>query len=307
VGAVAVRHLRIFQFIDVVARAGSIRKAAEQLALTSSALNRRIQDFEEELGTPIFERLPRGVRLNAAGELILRHARTQLADVEKVRSQIADLGGQRRGHISVACSQAVAYDFLATQIAAYRAEFPAVTFSVEVGSHDAAQAALADFTVDIVLVFEPVIQADLQVLYVLDEPLYAVAARGHPALEKPEPRLRECLRHPIALLRKSYGGRQLLEAAISRKGLPLKPVLESNSFELLRRYVLHEKVITFQTRIGAPFAENDDLVSRPVDLRDVAPGRLVLGQLRGRSLPVASAKFANSLAQALDNLRKTTG
>jgi DNA-binding transcriptional LysR family regulator len=301
------RHMKILHYIDAVAQAGSIRRAAEQLALTSSALNRRIQDFEEELGTPIFERLPRGVRLNAAGELILRHARTQAADLDKVRSQIADLRGQRRGHVAIACSQAVAYDFLASEIASYRADFPAVTFSVEVNNHVTAQGALADFSADLVLVFEPDIQSDLQVLYVLDEPLVAVAARGHPVFgPAPTLRLRDCLRYPVALLRHGFGGRQLLEAGLRRKNFDLSPVLETNSFELLRRYVLKDRVITFQTRIGAPFEERAELDCRVIDPRDVAPGRLVLGQLRGRTLPVAAAKFADQLARRMDSRRFPT-
>lgn len=295
--------MRILHFIDVVAKVGSIRKAAEHLALTSSALNRRIQDFEEDLGTPIFERLPRGVRLNAAGELVVRHARSHIADIEKVRSQIADLGGQRRGHVRIGCSQAVAYDFLATEIAAYRAEFPAVNFSVEVGNHIVAQEALADFSADLVLVFEPLLQADMQVLYVMEEPLVAVAARGHPVFSGTELRLRDCLRYPVALLQQGFGGRQLLETGLRQKGMALTPVLETNSFELLRRYVLREGVITFQTRIGAPFEERAELDCRIIDPRDVAPGRLVLGQLRGRTLPVASAKFADRLAQSMDGRR----
>ncbi len=50
------KHLRLLHYVDEVARVGSIRRAAERLNLTASALNRRIQDIEEELGTPIFER-----------------------------------------------------------------------------------------------------------------------------------------------------------------------------------------------------------------------------------------------------------
>jgi len=53
-------HLRFLRYADEVARAGSIRQAAERLHVAPSAVNRRIQDIEEELGTPIFERLPRG-------------------------------------------------------------------------------------------------------------------------------------------------------------------------------------------------------------------------------------------------------
>ena len=69
------RHLQTLRLIEDVARVGSIRKAAEDLNITSSALNRRIQRFEEEFGSQIFERLPRGVRLNPAGELLMQHIR----------------------------------------------------------------------------------------------------------------------------------------------------------------------------------------------------------------------------------------
>ena len=89
------RHLRFLRYIDEVARAGSIRKAAEQLHVTASAVNRRIMDIEEELGAPLFERRARGVRLTAAGELFLRYIREQAGDVARVQSQIEDLKGLR--------------------------------------------------------------------------------------------------------------------------------------------------------------------------------------------------------------------
>ena len=101
------KHLLPLTYIDAVTKAGSIRKAAETLAITSTALNRRILAMEEELGVPIFERLPRGVRLTTAGEILIHHIREQLTDMERVKSQIADLTGERRGHVSIACSQAL--------------------------------------------------------------------------------------------------------------------------------------------------------------------------------------------------------
>ena len=146
------RHLRLLNYINEVARTGSIRRAAEQLNLTPSALNRRIQDVEAELGTAIFERLPRGVRLNAAGELLIRHIRNQIADMGRVRSQIEDLSGFRRGTIAIASSQALAYDFLPSMIASYRAEFPLVEFDLQVRDHGEALAALLEFEVDLAMV-----------------------------------------------------------------------------------------------------------------------------------------------------------
>ena len=78
------RHLLPLQYIDAVARAGSIRKAAETLAITSTALNRRILTMEEDLGVQIFERFPRGVRLSAAGLILIHHIRTQIVYLVRV-------------------------------------------------------------------------------------------------------------------------------------------------------------------------------------------------------------------------------
>ena len=116
----SMRHLRFLRYVDEVARAGSIRKAADVLHVTASAVNRRIMDLEEELGAPLFERRPRGVRLTAAGELFVRYIREQTGDVERMKSQIEDLKGLRRGTVRIACSQALALDFLPREIAAYR-------------------------------------------------------------------------------------------------------------------------------------------------------------------------------------------
>ena len=116
--------------VDAVAKSGSIRKAAEILAIDSTALNRRILAIERELGFDIFERIPRGVRLTTAGEILVHHIRTQSSDFERVKSQIADLSGERRGHVSIACSQALLPYFLPEQISTYRNEHPGVEFSV---------------------------------------------------------------------------------------------------------------------------------------------------------------------------------
>jgi DNA-binding transcriptional LysR family regulator len=296
------KHIRLLRYVDEVARTGSIRQAAERLNVTPSALNRRIQDLEEELGTKIFERLPRGVRLNAAGELLIRHIRGQLADLSRVRSQIEDLSGFRRGTVSVACSQALAYHLLPTEIAAYQAEFPLVRFDVRVHDHRDALRALLEFEADLALVFRPSLMPEIQVLAAAEQRVVALMAETHPLAARETLRLRDCAAYPLALPDRSYGGRQILEEATARASFRFEPAVESNSFEFLRNYVRFAGAVTFQIEVGAPQAlrERHGLVSRPIDPRDVPPGRLVMGQLRGRALPVAAAKFADRLGRRLE-------
>ncbi len=292
------KHLLPLTYINAVSKAGSIRKAAKTLAITSTALNRRILAMEEELGVPIFERLARGVRLTTAGEILIHHFREQLTDMERVKSQIADLTGERRGHISIACSQALLSFFLPEQIALYRKEHPAVTFSVLLRDRAAAEQALTDFSADLLLVFEPIRLFEFQTLLNIRQPLYAVMAKDHPLAARESLRLRECLQFPLALPTEEFGVRQLLEAAIRRTSLSLDPVVVSDSFEFLRSHTIAEDIIAFQIPIGLP--RNDDnskIVSRPVAAQDVPAGLLYFGQLRGRTMPVAAARFAHQMLE----------
>jgi len=84
--------------------------------------------------------------------------------------------------------------------------------------------------------------------------------------------------------------------------LDLQIVAESNSFEFLRGMVLRDKVISFQIEIGA--VPSEALAVREIDDRDVPRADLVLGQLRGRNLPVPAAKFAEQLARVLEGMRR---
>lgn len=294
------RHQLLLHFVDTVARVGSIRKAAESLAITSTALNRRILALEEDLGVPVFERLPGGVRLSAAGEVLIQHVRGQLADMERVKSQIADLRGERRGHVTVAASQALMPFFLPEQVTLYRKAHPAVTFSVLRRDRSAAEQAITDMSADLALVFEPERLLDLQVLHQVRQPVHVLMRPGHPLGVQSVVRLRDCLRYPLALPNDQTGIRFLLERAVQRTSLSLKPVVEADSFEFLRCHALAENIVAFQIPIGLPLAvDSDTLVTRPIDARDVPHGTLYLGQLRTRTLPVAVARFGQQIIETL--------
>ncbi|MBC7138156.1 MAG: LysR family transcriptional regulator [Defluviimonas sp.] len=289
------------QFIDVIARAGSIRKAAEVLAITSTALNRRVLALEEELGLPIFERLPRGVRLSTAGELLVTHLRNQASDFERLRSQLADLAGQRRGHVSIACSQALLPFFMPEQIGRYRRDHPGVSFSVQLRDRAAAEAALVGHVADIALIFEPIRLSEVHILTAVRQQIHAVMAADHPLAGRATLRLRDCADYPVALPTAQYGVRALIDLAILRLSVRLRVMLESDNFDFLRRYPAQEPLISFQIPIGLPGVDGTEgVVSRPVDTRDIPEGRLYLCQLRGRTLPVAAAKFAAQVEGAME-------
>jgi len=297
------KHLVTFRIIDAIERTGSIRSAAELVSQTPSAVQRRLQSYEEELGLVIFERSTRGVRLSAAGELVIHHIRETLAESDRLKSRIADLSGVRRGHVCIGCSQALLPYFLPREIARYQNEFPNVTFDVQVIEHDKATEVLDAFAADLVLVFNEQSVPEYDVKLVIPQNLSAIMAADHPLAKQDTVRLRQCYEYPIVLAQKGFGGRTLLDRALFSKTFAVPPVLQSNSFEYLKAHVTATNAITFQIQIGAPALSTDTgIISRPIDPQDVTGGLLVLGQKLNRTLSVAASRFVEQISESLSEL-----
>lgn len=125
-------------------------------------------------------------------------------------------------------------------------------------------------------------------------------SRGHPLAKARTVRLRDCLRYPIAIPTHLYGVRDVLDTAVLRSSVKLQATIESDSFEFLRHFARQDNAISFQIPIGNSSGRKaGDDVSCVIDHRDVPPGVLYLGQLRGRTLPVAVSRFAAQIASAL--------
>lgn len=79
---------RFLRYFMSVAQHGSIRKASDELHIAASAIDRQILQGERTLDTLLFERLPTGLRLTAAGELLLTACNRWSRDMNTVRTQI---------------------------------------------------------------------------------------------------------------------------------------------------------------------------------------------------------------------------
>jgi len=300
------RFMTSLRFVDVVAREGSIRKAADKLAITSTALNRRILQIEDEIGQPLFERLPGGVRLNTAGEIFVQHVRSQFADLARVQSQIADLSGIRRGHVRISSGADALRRFLPAAIARYRASHPAVSFELNRCHGDEAEAQLFSLDTDLALIFNPIRAAHVHVAATVRQQIHCVMPAGHRLADRPSIRLRDLTGEKLVLPSAQSGVRQLLDTAWLRRNIEPDVILESDSFEFMQNFLHFEPALFFQIPIAIDSGDatpagafDDRLVARPLDAADVPVGTLHLCHLKGRVLPVAVAKFLDDIITEL--------
>jgi DNA-binding transcriptional LysR family regulator len=122
------RHLRYFIAVGEEQHFG---RAAQRLRVAQPALSRQIQDLERELGFKLFDRLPRGVELNAAGKAFLTEARHILLQNQDAISQAKRIAQGQVGTLKIAFTQSLAWQGIFTEsLRLFRAKFPGVDFQL---------------------------------------------------------------------------------------------------------------------------------------------------------------------------------
>lgn len=132
VGIVELRQLRYF--VEVAERE-HISEAAEHLHVAQSAISRQIANLEEELGTPLFERIGRNVKLTPVGKIFLEHCITALKGIDFAAKQVEEYLDPAKGTIKIGFPTSLASYVLPTVISAFKKEYPDISFHLRQGSY----------------------------------------------------------------------------------------------------------------------------------------------------------------------------
>src|SRR5437868_5002168 len=125
-----IRDLKCF---ILSAELGSLTRASGELGIVQSALSRKIQTIEDELGCTLFNRLPRGMQLTPAGRRFLERARRIVREVEFARSDARDGAGEVAGSVTLGLSPTLAPLLAPDCLAQVTADFPAIQLKIVEG------------------------------------------------------------------------------------------------------------------------------------------------------------------------------
>jgi DNA-binding transcriptional LysR family regulator len=227
-------HLRI---LGAVAETGSIRRAAERLAVSQPAVSKQLATFESNVGLPLVERLPRGVRLTHAGQVLADYARrignlqTQACDA------IAELRGGARGRLRVGASTTIAVYLLPEIIVAYRRKYPEVSLQTTVGSSASIARQLADDAIDLGLAEVAPSDPSLEVTVFREDHLVAIAPPSHPLARKHSVTVEQLCTEPFVVRDTGSETKSFVERELARRGLLVSAVMSVGSTEAVKRAV----------------------------------------------------------------------
>ena len=172
-----------FDLVDMrlfvaVAEARSITHGAERSALALASASARIKGMEAALGVRLLERQRRGVRLTAAGESLLDHARIVLHQVVTMQGELTAYARGLKARIHMLANTSGASEHLPKALAAFLAKYPALSVDVEERESAEIATALASGAADIGLAVEAMLPEGLDRFPFCDDRLVLIAPPG---------------------------------------------------------------------------------------------------------------------------------
>ncbi len=244
--------LRDLRYFEAVADAGHVGRAARVQHRSQPAMTGAIRRLEAALGTPLFERAGRGIRLTAAGEALHARARSlRIAATEAVR-EVGDIGSGRAGVVRIGMAPTAARQLLARLYQHFLADAPSLAFKTMIASNDVLNATLKageiDFAVNIALAGDEEIASHT----LFRDECVVVARRGH-AVFRQRATMRDLTRYGWLLGSPTLATRTWLEQAFRHRRLPPPNVrIETTQVLLLPSLIEQTDLLSFLSRRHLP-------------------------------------------------------
>jgi DNA-binding transcriptional LysR family regulator len=228
-------HLAIFQ---AVAEELSVSRAADRLLVSQPAVSKQLAQLERSLKSKLVDRLPRGVRLTASGELLAGYARRIFALADEAKRAMGELAGVERGRLAVAATPTIGVYWLPTVLVKYRRAYPGVEMRMEIHPTPTIARLLVEGTVDVGLAESPPDAEGIEASVFMKDQMTAIASPHHPLARRRRVSLEDLCREPFVVREVGSGSKSLVERALLERGLKVDPVMSLGSTEAIKRAVM---------------------------------------------------------------------
>jgi DNA-binding transcriptional LysR family regulator len=292
----------VLRYVDQVARSGSIQRAAKELNIAASAIDRQILALERELGVALFERISKGMRLTPAGDNVVTLTRRWGADERRTAVELQQLQGINQGHVRLVAMDSHTNGFLPRVVTELARDYPRISLDIQIANTDEAQAALLVGSADIIAAFNLPPHRDMHMMWRRELPFGCAVAPTHPLAGRETVSLQEVVVYPIALQNKMLAIRRHLEA---RHGWLLaggQNMMETNSLQLVKLLARGGDYVAFTSELdAAPEILANMLTFIPVRDRGAEPQTVSLAIDGRKPLSKVARIVAEQLAQAMDD------
>lgn len=253
---------RDLRYFEVIATEGNLGRAAEKLFRTQPALTKCIDRLEADLGAQLFEKSGRGMKLTAAGAVLLSRTKQMALLVEETSREMKEHAGGLKGKMRIGCVPTLAEHMMPAVFEELLGGAPEVEVELKVAMNDALLSALREGDLD--LVVGPIVESDEHLVseQFSEDEVVVLASRDHDIFKRPYA-LPDLLRYKWVLPATSVASRQWIDQTFERHGLARPAVqIESNVLIMILPVIEKTHLLGFVGRFN--------LQSQNTNLREVA-------------------------------------
>jgi len=235
-------ELRQLRYFLEAARREHVTKAAQALHITQSTLSHQLRQLESELGTPLFDRIGRQVRLTEAGRLFSRFALRALRDLEDGQLALQSLNDLQSGELRVGVITTYTHALLPRTIASFATRYPGIHLHIQDLPMTQIQQRLQDGMLDLGLGFTiPETDEHLVSEPLFSERLMLLVKDDHPLAGRKSVTKRDLSGLDIALQSRLYMSRLLIERHLSSH-IQGRVRIELDSIQAMQSIVAHSQL-----------------------------------------------------------------
>src|SRR5690242_15257771 len=164
----------------LVAHHSTVSQAAQELYISQPAVSAHLKSLEQRYGEPLFERMPRGMRLTQIGEVLLEHANRLFALYEEIPGVVNSARGIVRGEVTVAASSTPGAYLVPELLQQFQQQYPEVRPILRVGDSAEVLQWILDYQAPLGVIGEMNIASGLQSVEIGSDFLQLVSAAGDP-------------------------------------------------------------------------------------------------------------------------------
>ena len=281
-------ELHQLRYVCAIADTGNFSRAAERCKIAQPSLSQQVLKLEEELGTKLFDRLGRSIRLTEAGRAFIPRARTILEQMEAARSSATDQNTDLRGSVAVGVIPTVAPYLIPSYAARFAKRYPDAKLRIVEDTTSVLIAGLRDLSIDVAILALPLRHKELELFPIRTEPLFAALSRHHPRATAKSLALKELRGESFVMLRDGHCFRDLSIDTCTRARVTPHIAFESGQFSSLLGMVAAGVGVSLVPEM----AIDRNVACRYVRLSDPQATRtIVTAVLRGRSFNQVQQAF----------------
>lgn len=291
---------RTMNYLEAVARYGSIQAASRELGIAASAIDRQIIALEETCQTPLFERHARGMRLTSAGEAAVLLARRWRADEDRLEEDLRTMRGEQFGSVRLGAMDSLVNSILPDFIANFGQRYPRIRFAIDIMTPQEVAEELEVGSIDLALAFNLSTDKTRHVLWSASLPFGCVVGVGHPLWAAQRTTLGESAKHPIAAQSRVLPVREYLDKRYSWLFGTAEPALVTNSLQFLKHVLIGGKYIGITSQLDVLHElETGSLSFVPLIDKGLRPQTISVAINTRRTLPRAARLVGEALSEMI--------